>query len=131
MRDFGEIALRLRVPQIGHEAATGYRAVDFVTGGEQRIVNGERRATVFLALRFGDAAAKIIQQVEKFRFLASLRRVVRAPILRIRFARLAHGKRLSDGCRAVWIAFTLKNVLDCENMLALVGAILMVRATAM
>src|SRR5581483_378954 len=91
----------------------------------------QRRTPVLLALRFGNAAAKIIQQREKFFLLGRLRGVVRAPILRVGLARLAHGERLGDGCRAIGMTFTLNDVLDREDMLALEAAFFMVRATAM
>lgn len=121
----GDQALRLRFPQIGHEAAGADGGVNLESGSEQGVANREPRTPAPLPT-FGNRSAQVAEQAAERLFLSGLRGVVGWPVLRVRDTDGG-----GNGRAAIFIDLPLHRELDCEGVLALHLAQFMIRAGAM
>jgi len=115
MRRSRQIALSVRVFQIGSEAATGQRRVDLEGRRENHIAKRQARTPVWLNWFF-NAAAQFSQQGKKPRFLMRLSFVVSRPFLLIG---LLDADSLGVGlCFAIIAEFALDDDLNRVKVFA-------------
>lgn len=83
MRRLGDQSLFMCRAEVGHEPATGNRAVDLEAGREDCVANRQSWTARSLFARVHQTVAQIAQQLQEHIFFLRLGCVVRAPLLRI------------------------------------------------
>ena len=123
-RQLRQVALLVRLPQVGREAAARDGRIDFEGCGEDGVRQRQAAATCPLLDRLLYPSAKLAQQKPELRLLVDLRGVVGRPDLRV--GRLSDLRRV----RELDVAFALQQEADRVDVLTLDPVLLEVGAGA-